>query len=62
MKKGRKNKKIKFYLVRKRCEQGGYSVECVPTEDVCMKHKQPLICRHGCEDALPHRCAEMINE
>ena len=31
---------------------------CIPMEDVCMKHCQPLICRHGCEEVLPHKCEE----
>lgn len=30
---------------------------CKPTEDVCMAHHLPLICRHGCKLAKDHRCA-----
>ena len=30
---------------------------CAPTEDVCMAHHHPLICRHGCQEAGDHRCA-----
>lgn len=29
---------------------------CKPTEDVCMAHEHPLICRHGCQEAADHRC------
>ena len=29
---------------------------CSPTEDVCMEHHRPLECRHGCVEAMPHRC------
>lgn len=29
---------------------------CSPDGDVCMAHERPLICRHGCEEAIPHRC------
>lgn len=29
---------------------------CKPDGDVCMAHHRPLICRHGCEEAFPHRC------
>lgn len=34
---------------------------CVPTEDVCMQHESPLICRHGCEEAIKHKCAELAD-
>lgn len=33
---------------------------CKPTEDVCVEHDQELICRHGCEDVKPHKCATYI--
>lgn len=29
---------------------------CKPVEDVCMKHEEPLICKHGCEQAEKHKC------
>lgn len=32
---------------------------CIPVEDVCMKHEEPLICKHGCTQALPHDCKEI---
>jgi hypothetical protein len=31
---------------------------CKPIEDVCVEHDEPLTCRHGCEHARPHQCAE----
>lgn len=31
---------------------------CKPTEDVCVEHDEPLVCRHGCEKATAHQCAE----
>lgn len=31
---------------------------CSPKEDVCMEHCSPLACKHGCEEALPHKCKE----
>ena len=27
---------------------------CRVSGDVCMIHESPLICKHGCEDVLPH--------
>lgn len=33
---------------------------CIPTEDVCMQHCSPLLCRHGCEDALEHKCNDEL--
>ena len=27
---------------------------CKPVEDVCVEHDQPLICRHGCDEAKQH--------
>ena len=30
----------------------------MPTEDVCIKHDQPLACKHGCNDAIFHKCKE----
>lgn len=35
---------------------------CKPSEDVCVGHDFPLICRHGCEGVKPHRCAEILND
>ena len=32
---------------------------CVPSEDVCLEHCEPLVCRHGCENAKEHQCAEL---
>ena len=32
---------------------------CKPTEDVCVEHDRPLVCRHGCDDAADHRCNEL---
>lgn len=29
---------------------------CKPTEDVCVEHDRPLICRHGCNESRDHRC------
>ena len=32
---------------------------CKPTEDVCVEHDRPLVCRHGCADSDPapwHDC------
>lgn len=31
---------------------------CKPRQDVCAKHDDALLCRHGCGDALPHTCSE----
>ena len=31
-------------------------VGCKPTEDVCVKHDEPLWCRHGCSEAKEHKC------
>jgi len=32
---------------------------CIPTEDVCLEHDEPLVCKHGCSKALPHKCKEL---
>jgi hypothetical protein len=32
---------------------------CIPNEDVCLKHDEPLVCDHGCSCAKPHTCAEL---
>ncbi len=29
---------------------------CKPTEDVCVEHDRPLVCRHGCDEADVHPC------
>jgi hypothetical protein len=31
---------------------------CKPSEDVCVEHDEPLVCRHGCSQAKPHQCQE----
>ena len=31
---------------------------CLPTEDVYLQHDRPLLCRHGCEEAIPHKCKD----
>lgn len=31
---------------------------CKPTEDVCVEHDEPLVCRHGCENVKLHKCAD----
>jgi hypothetical protein len=31
---------------------------CKPSEDVCLEHCEPLVCRHGCEEAKPHKCGD----
>lgn len=31
---------------------------CKPVEDVCVEHDMPLVCRHGCEAAREHECAD----
>lgn len=34
---------------------------CIPSEDVCLKHDDVLICRHGCEKAVKHKCKFLEN-
>jgi hypothetical protein len=34
---------------------------CKPVEDVCVMHDRPLECRHGCIEALPHKCKDMLD-
>jgi hypothetical protein len=29
---------------------------CIPSEDVCLAHSEPLVCRHGCSKATVHDC------
>lgn len=29
---------------------------CKPDADVCVEHDEPLVCRHGCSEAEPHKC------
>lgn len=29
---------------------------CRPSEDICLEHGEPLVCRHGCPLAEPHSC------
>ena len=29
---------------------------CKPSEDVCLEHSMPLVCRHGCENVKQHNC------
>ena len=31
---------------------------CKPTEDVCVEHDSPLICRHGCKHVKNHQCKD----
>lgn len=31
-------------------------VGCKVSGDVCLKHESPLECRHGCEEAIEHKC------
>jgi hypothetical protein len=31
---------------------------CKPTEDVCVEHDEPLLCRHGCAESKGHECKE----
>jgi len=33
---------------------------CIPSEDVCLKHSEPLLCRHGCGQAIEHNCKDEI--
>lgn len=35
-------------------------VGCKPTEDVCMAHHYPRLCRHGCGLAKEHKCADEL--
>lgn len=30
----------------------------MPSEDVCLEHCEPLVCKHGCENAKKHQCKE----
>ena len=34
---------------------------CKPTEDVCLKHDEPLLCKHGCSQAIDHKCLELVS-
>jgi len=29
---------------------------CIPSEDVCLAHDEPLECPHGCSEAKEHKC------
>lgn len=29
---------------------------CCPREDVCLRHCEPLVCKHGCSCAKNHEC------
>lgn len=31
---------------------------CKPSEDVCLIHCEPLLCRHGCGQAKEHNCKD----
>lgn len=31
---------------------------CKPSEDVCVEHDEPLVCRHGCSAAKRHECKD----
>jgi hypothetical protein len=35
---------------------------CIPNEDVCIKHDEPLVCPHGCGEAEFHACPERIEQ
>ena len=35
------------------------TVGCKPTEDVCVAHDEPLMCKHGCSMADQHKCADI---
>lgn len=35
---------------------------CKPDGDVCVYHDMPLACRHGCEKAKAHKCADKERE
>lgn len=32
---------------------------CIPAEDVCIKHDEPLQCRHGCCEVTKHTCRDL---
>lgn len=34
---------------------------CVLVEDVCLKHSSPRICKHGCAEAILHKCKKVGN-
>lgn len=31
---------------------------CIPSEDVCLEHDEPLMCKHGCNEAIKHACSD----
>ena len=33
---------------------------CKPSQDVCLYHCEPLLCRHGCGQAIKHQCKDEI--
>ncbi len=35
---------------------------CMPTEDICEEHDEPLVCRHGCSEAKRHNCKDLNSE
>lgn len=35
---------------------------CTVREDVCLQHSEPLTCRHGCAEAVPHPCGDKLAE
>jgi hypothetical protein len=35
---------------------------CKPVEDVCVEHDAPLDCKHGCDHAKEHECAEQATK
>ena len=34
---------------------------CKPTYDICAYHDNPLWCKHGCREAIKHKCKELDN-
>lgn len=37
-------------------------VGCRVSEDVCIVHDEPLICRHGCSEAKDHKCPDIMTK
>lgn len=35
---------------------------CVPSQDACLKHSEPLACKHGCSQSKNHKCSGIDNE
>lgn len=45
-----------------RCEDGKNKYGCIPFEDVCLEHDEPLVCEHGCGEAEYHMCDERLDQ